>query len=556
VGAQDGWDNCSASWRFRRRCWRKERIVIRIFHHYVSKIAFMLLLLEVLILLTAAVASAPLWLKGRPGGAEQLYLPALAFALVVVFSMGTLGMYQHNQSREDIKSTLLRILPSFVLGFLLMNLLANMLPGAQFGRLGSMVFVLGGASVLLARLVVFTSAQSSMLEQRLIIIGDGAIARECLELAASSVGFHQFRVVGFVPVAGEVPSVPPAMLLPPDLPLLALARRYAADEIVVTVGDRRNGAFPVRQLLECALGGVPVTDAASFFEREACQIRVDSLQPSYLIFGGGFDQSLLRATVKRAFDLLASLAIGVAAIPVMLLTAMAIRIEDGGPVFYQQERVGRDNRVFKVLKFRSMRQDAELDGKPKWATADDPRVTLIGHWIRKLRIDELPQMLNVFRGEMSFVGPRPERAYFVEQLCEQIAYYNVRHGIKPGITGLAQVRYRYGASVDDAVRNLLAALVDKPAAVNQVYNVALNARTSLNELYLMLHGLLVERHPHLRDYQPQYGEFRAGDVRHSQADIAKAANLLGYAPTHDLQRGLGQALRWYESHLAARPARS
>ena len=428
--------------------------MIRIFHHYVSKIAFMLLLLEVLILLTAAVASAPLWLKGRPGGAEQLYLPALAFALVVVFSMGTLGMYQHNQSREDIKSTLLRILPSFVLGFGLMTLLASMIPGAQFGRLGSMVFVLGGASVLLARLVVFTSAQSSMLEQRLLIIGDGAIARECMELAASSVGFHQFRVLGFVPIAGEASSVPAAMLLPSDLPLLVLARRYAADEIVVSVGDRRNGAFPVRQLLECALGGVPVTDAASFFEREACQIRVDSLQPSYLIFGGGFDQSLLRAAVKRAFDLLASFAIGLAAAPVMVLTAVAIKIEDGGPVFYQQERVGRDNRMFKVLKFRSMRQDAEQDGKPKWALLDDPRVTMVGHWIRKLRIDELPQMLNVFRGEMSFVGPRPERAYFVEQLCEQIAYYNVRHGIKPGITGLAQVRYRYGASVDDAVRKL------------------------------------------------------------------------------------------------------
>jgi sugar transferase (PEP-CTERM system associated) len=414
----------------------------------------MLLLLEVLILLTAALASAPLWLKGRPGGSEQLYLPALAFALVMVFSMGTLGMYQHNQSREDIKSTLLRILPSFMLGFGLMTLLANMIPGAQFGRLGTLVFVLGGGAVLLGRLVVFMSAQSSMMERRLIIIGDGAIAQECLELAAKCAGFHQFRVVGFVPVAGEAPSVPPAMLLPPDLPLLELARRYAADEIVVSVGDRRNGAFPVRQLLECALGGVPVTDAASFFEREACQIRVDSLQPSYLIFGGGFDQSPLRAAVKRAFDLLASGAIGLAAMPVMLLTALAIKIEDGGPVFYQQERVGRDNRVFKVLKFRSMRQDAEQDGTPRWAAPDDPRVTFIGRWIRKLRIDELPQMINVFKGEMSFVGPRPERAYFVEQLCEQIAYYNVRHGIKPGITGLAQVRYGYGASVDDAVRKL------------------------------------------------------------------------------------------------------
>ncbi|CAN7542044.1 TIGR03013 family XrtA/PEP-CTERM system glycosyltransferase [Duganella sp. LjRoot269] len=427
--------------------------MIRIFHHYVSKIAFMLLLLELLVLLTAAVASAPLWLKGRHG-ADQLYLPALAFALVVVLSMGTLGMYQHNQSREDIKSTLLRILPSFVLGFGLLNLLASMVPEAQFGRLGIVVFLLGGAAVLLARLLVFTSAQSSMMEQRLIVIGDGATARQCWELAASSVGFHQFKVVGFVPVAGELSSVPPAMLLPADLSLLALARRYAADEIVVSVGDRRNGAFPVRQLLECALGGVPVTDAANFFEREACQIRIDSLQPSYLIFGGGFDQSLLRAAVKCAFDLVASGAICLASLPIMLLTALAIRLEDGGPVFYQQERVGRDNRLFKVLKFRSMRLDAEQDGKPKWASVNDPRVTRVGHWIRKLRIDELPQMLNVFKGEMSFVGPRPERAYFVEQLCSEIAYYNVRHSIKPGITGLAQVRYSYGASVDDAVRKL------------------------------------------------------------------------------------------------------
>jgi hypothetical protein len=228
----------------------------------------MLLLLELSILLAAAVASAPLW-------------PALTFALVMMLIMGSLGMYQHDQSRENIKSTLLRIMPSFVLGFWLMQLLAGLVPAMQMGPLGSTVFLLGGGAVLLARMVVFTSAQSSLLEQRLIIVGDGAIARECLDLAASSIGFHPFRVVGFVPVAGELRAVPPAMLLPSDLPLLALARRYAADEIVVTVGDRRNGAFPVRQLLECALGGVPVTDAATFFEREACQIRIDSLQPSY-----------------------------------------------------------------------------------------------------------------------------------------------------------------------------------------------------------------------------------------------------------------------------------
>jgi len=428
--------------------------VIRIFHHYVSKMAFLLLLMEVLLLTTAALASVPLWLPGQQSMPDSLYLPAAAFALVLVFSMGALGMYQHQQAREDIANTLRRILPSFLLGFGLFSLLAVLLPTSQLGRLGTMVFALGGGAVLLARLVVFTSAGSRMLERRLMIVGDGATARECLDLAGGAGGFHRFRVVGCVPVDGETRCVPAALVLPAELSLLSLARRYAADEIIVSISDRRNGAFPVRQLLECAVGGVQVTDAATFFEREACQIRVDSLQPSYLIFGGGFDQSLYRAAVKRGFDLAASAAIGVAALPLMLLAALAIRLEDGGPVFYQQERVGRDNRLFRMLKFRSMRSDAERDGTPTWAAHNDPRVTRVGHWLRKLRIDELPQMLNVFKGEMSFVGPRPERSYFVEQLGREIAYYNVRHGIKPGITGLAQVRYSYGASVDDALRKL------------------------------------------------------------------------------------------------------
>ena len=426
--------------------------MIRIFHHYVSKMAFMLLVLELLILLAAAVASSPVWLPAH-SGAPGPFLPALAFALVVVLCMSTLGMYQP-QSREDIKHTLLRILPSFVLAFAVLNLLLTMMPGVQLGRAGGLLFLAGAAGVLLTRLIVFTSAQSNMMEQRLILIGAGATARDCLELADSGLGFHQFRVIGCLPVAGEPNCVPPGVLLPDEQSLLALAQRYDVDEIVVSVGDRRNGAFPVRQLLECALGGLRVTDAATFFEREACQIRVDSLQPSFLIFGGGFDQSLARAAVKRGFDLLASGAICLLTLPLMLATALAIRLEDGGPVFYQQERVGKNGRNFNVLKFRSMRLDAERDGQPQWAATNDPRITRVGHWIRKLRIDELPQMLNVFKGEMSFVGPRPERGYFVARLCAEIAYYNVRHSIKPGITGLAQVRYRYGASVDDALRKL------------------------------------------------------------------------------------------------------
>ena len=428
--------------------------MIRIFSHYVSKMAFILLLLEVLILLTSAALTSLIWLADvrHPGRAGNPYLASLAFALVIVFSMSALGMYQH-RSREDIRNTLLMIMPSFALGFGLLSLLYYMVPAIHFARGSSLIFALGGMGVLLTRLLVLTSAES-VLEARLILVGSGSMARECMALAASKSGFHQFTVVGCVAVPGEECCVPASAVLPAGPSLLAMAHKYDANEIVVSLGDRRNGAFPVRQLLECALGGVRVIDAATFFEREACQIRVDSLQPSYLIYGGGFDQSFWRATSKRIFDLAASAAICLVSLPVMLITALWIRCDDGGPIFYQQERVGRDGQVFNVLKFRSMRSDAEQDGKPIWAAADDPRVTRVGHIIRKLRIDELPQMLNVIRGEMSFVGPRPERAFFVEQLKTEVAYYDIRHSIKPGITGLAQVRYQYGASVDDAVQKL------------------------------------------------------------------------------------------------------
>jgi sugar transferase (PEP-CTERM system associated) len=419
--------------------------------------AVILLLCEVTILLMAVFIAMLLLADSAPArhvGTDNIYLSSLAFALVIVFSMSSFGMYQHNVT-EDIRNTLLRIMPSFALGFALLSILIQLVPMIRFGGdTRGVTFALGAAGILLTRVALFTSAQSTMLEARLIIVGNGALAKECMNLVAKKGGFHQFNVIGCVAVAGEACCVPASTLLSGTSSLLDLARQHDVHEIVVSVGDRRNGAFPVRQLLECALSGISVIDAATFFEREASQIRVDTLQPSYLIFGGGFDQSFLRAAVKRSFDLAASGAICLLTLPIMLATALWIWMDDGCPVFYRQERVGKDGRIFTVLKFRSMRNDAESDGKPTWAARNDPRVTKIGHWIRKLRIDELPQMLNVFKGEMSFVGPRPERAFFVDQLNAEVAYYNVRHGIKPGITGLAQVRYEYGASTADAVQKL------------------------------------------------------------------------------------------------------
>jgi sugar transferase (PEP-CTERM system associated) len=232
-----------------------------------------------------------------------------------------------------------------------------------------------------------------------------------------------------------------------------LIAEHRIDRIVVGLSDRR-GKLPVEELLRAKMAGIRVEDATTTYERVTGKILLDDLRPSWLIFSDGFRVSGATRLMKRAVDLVFSLVLAIVTLPLMLLTALLVLLEDGRPILYRQERVGENGGTFVLSKFRSMRKDAEHGGTPIWATDGDDRITRVGRFIRKTRLDELPQLWNVVRGDMSFVGPRPERPFFVEQLAQDIPFYNQRHAVKPGLTGWAQVKYRYGASREDAMEKL------------------------------------------------------------------------------------------------------
>jgi sugar transferase (PEP-CTERM system associated) len=438
--------------------------VLKISNHYVSKIVFVLLFVEVLVLLGAAYVGAAVRFMelGQPVGLpnieslDHFFTSAIAFTAAIIFSMSAMGMYQLDFNEGLRNPFFMKLMPSFLMGFLILTLVFYVAPDLYFGRgILALVFAIAGAGIFIARMIFFKSSELRFLETRILFLGSGPLAKECSDLALQSASYHRYNIAGFIPTPNEELCVPSTGLLSgrEGDTLVSLARQYNVEEIVVSVQNRRGG-FPIKELLQCKLAGVKVTDAATFFERETCQIRVDSLQPSWLVFGGGFDQSFVRTFMKRSFDIVCSVIILLLTLPLMLLAALAVKLEDRGPVFYSQERVGKDGKTFYVHKFRSMRTDAEKGGKPQWAQQNDPRITRVGNFMRKTRIDELPQILNVFKGDMSFVGPRPERQYFVDQLIEVVPYYNVRHSVKPGITGWAQVRYGYGSSAEDALQKL------------------------------------------------------------------------------------------------------
>lgn len=330
----------------------------------------------------------------------------------------------------------------------------------------SALFLPLGISLSLISLVAFRyfinrMGLIGMSKTRILVLGTGAraaIIENRMRRDADRIGFE---LVGFVPIAGDDRSHGIVQERIVHAKIDDSFKMFLADndiDEVVIACDQRRGTLPVSVLFECRLKGIEVTDLLDFMEREIGQIVVDLMYPSWVIYSKGFhSQNHLRESLDYVLNLSLCCFVLFFTWPVMLITALIIYIDDGrrtgASVFYKQERVGKDGRLFNILKFRSMRPDAEKDGA-KWASKDDNRVTSIGNFIRKYRIDELPQLLNVLRGEMSFIGPRPERPEFVQQLVKEVPYFNQRHNVKPGLAGWAQLNYPYGASVKDSLEKL------------------------------------------------------------------------------------------------------
>jgi sugar transferase (PEP-CTERM system associated) len=426
-----------------------------LFKHYVPHTLLLLGLLDFLLLLVAGEAGwlLRLWqIQGEvdPDAARLPHL--LTFALVLQLAMVGVGSYAADALRS-MRIAAARLVVAVSLGVLLLALVFFLMPALTFWR-SNLLYAMAFALVLLfgARLLLGQTLGSEAFKRRVLVLGAGPRAAR-LEALAEQEGAG-FTIAGYVGMNDGPVAVAFAVNRADIANLTQHVVRLRASEVVLALEERRN-ALPLSDLLRIKTTGVHVNEISSFLERETGRVDLDSLNPSWLIFSDGFSAGRrISAAGKRLFDVVVSALILLLCAPLILGAALLVKLESPGPAFYRQRRVGLYGQSFEILKVRSMREDAEVGGKAVWAQKDDPRVTRIGSVIRKLRIDELPQAWTVLKGEMSFVGPRPERPQFVADLESRLPYYAERHVVKPGITGWAQINYPYGASIDDARQKL------------------------------------------------------------------------------------------------------
>ncbi len=425
--------------------------MFRVFKHYIPYAVLFLGLIDFVMLISAAEIGWVLrahQINMQVNSVTNRIPQLLTFALALQTAMIAVGAYGA-EALASLRFAVARLLVAISLGVIFISILFFTLPGMTLWRSNSLyAMALAFLFLMTVRVLLGRLLGGEAFKRRLLILGAGQRALRITKLADEQGA--GFIVVGHVDM-NDIASVIPSAINRTHIPNLSdHVTRLNASEVVVAIEERRN-ALPLADLIRLRTTGVHVNEVSTFLERETGRIDLRSVNPSWLIYSDGFSSGRrLSSIAKRIFDIAASLLLLTLTFPFIVLGAVAVKLDSKGPAFFKQRRVGLYGSDFELIKLRSMRTDAEPEGKAVWAQENDPRITRIGQWIRKLRIDELPQIWSVLKGDMSFVGPRPERPEFVADLEKKLVYYAERHMVKPGITGWAQVNYPYGASLQDA----------------------------------------------------------------------------------------------------------
>ena len=428
--------------------------MVRLFKHYVPHAVLLLGVIDCALLFVAGNLAWSLratQIGMDPGLLVDRMAPLAGFVAVVLAAMVAVSVYG-SEALRSLRFAGARLLVAVSLAIIALALLDFLLPGSTFWR--SKLFYAMGLSIallMLNRMVVGGILGASAFRRRVLVLGAGPRAKRLKQLGERPES--GFAIIGYVDMNEGQAQVEQAIQRSAIEDLTLFVANLGASEVVLALEERRN-ALPLKDLLRVKTAGVHVNDFSSFLERETGRVDLDTLNPSWLIFSDGFSSGrALSSVAKRLFDIAASGLLLMLTFPLIALFALLVKLDSRGPAFFRQQRIGLYGQPFTLLKLRSMRTDAEAGGA-QWASEDDPRITRLGRFIRKVRIDELPQVWTVLRGRMSFVGPRPEVPQFVEDLENRLPYYAERHMVKPGITGWAQINYPYGASIEDSRRKL------------------------------------------------------------------------------------------------------
>lgn len=428
--------------------------MIRLFKHYIPHAVLLLGLLDFALLMLASEMAWQLrasQIGMDPGPVGERWIPLVGSAGVVWLAMISVGVYGPYALRS-LRFAGARLLVAISLGIIALAFIDWLIPGDHFWR-STLLFAMGFTVLVLVadRLLLNSFLGSSAFRRRVMVLGAGDRAQRLRKLGDKPES--GFAIVSYIAMGEPERVVEEAIPREAIHDLGRFVENLGVSEVVLALQERRN-SLPLTDLLRIKTKGVHVNDFSSFLERETGRVDLDTVNPSWLIFSDGFSSSrMLSSAVKRMFDIVASIILLLLTFPIIAVFAVIVKLDSKGPAFFRQKRIGLYGEPFDLIKLRSMRTDAEKDGA-KWAEENDPRITRVGRFIRKVRIDELPQTWSVLKGEMSFVGPRPEVPQFVDDLQEQIPFYGERHMVKPGITGWAQINYPYGASTEDSRKKL------------------------------------------------------------------------------------------------------